>query len=65
MPDKTLTCPECGDVFPTREELEAHDHSMPLAWEHGSTPFECPSCGVRFDEADQLINHQAATHPDA
>lgn len=57
-----LTCPECGDTFETREELDAHSHSMPLAWERGSTPFTCPDCGVSFDETDELLTHQAAVH---
>jgi len=58
-----LTCPECGDTFPTREELDRHDHVMPLAWERGSSSFDCPICGARFDEADQLVTHQASAHP--
>ena len=61
--ETTLTCPECGDTFPTRGELEQHEHAMPLAWERGSTSFPCPICGVAFDEADELITHQATAHP--
>ncbi|HEX6131493.1 MAG TPA: C2H2-type zinc finger protein [Actinomycetota bacterium] len=59
----TYTCPECGDTFPSAEELEAHDHTMPLAWERGTSNFECPTCGARYDEAADLITHQATTHP--
>jgi uncharacterized C2H2 Zn-finger protein len=61
--DDPLTCPECGDTFASREELEQHEHAMPLAWERGSTNFDCPICGARFDEAEQLVNHQATAHP--
>lgn len=61
----TLTCPVCGDVFPSAEELLSHTHDQPLAWERGSSPFECPTCGVTFDEMDQLVTHQSQTHPDA
>jgi predicted RNA-binding Zn-ribbon protein involved in translation (DUF1610 family) len=59
----TFTCPECGDAFPTREELDRHEHAMPLAWERGATPFQCPMCGIGFDEADELVTHQATAHP--
>jgi uncharacterized C2H2 Zn-finger protein len=62
--DETFTCPECGDTFPTSEELEQHEHAMPLAWEHGSTPFRCPICGSGFDEAEELVTHEATAHPD-
>lgn len=61
-PAGPLTCPDCGDTFPSSEELSAHSHTMPLAWERGSTPFECPICGVAFDEADEMLTHQAAAH---
>jgi uncharacterized C2H2 Zn-finger protein len=62
---ETITCPECGDVFVSRDEFERHGHDMPLAWERGSTPFECPTCNASFDEAGQLVTHQAETHPQA
>jgi hypothetical protein len=58
-----LTCPECGDTFPTREELDAHQHAVPLAWERGSSSFDCPLCGARFDEAEELLTHQGSAHP--
>ena len=61
--NEALTCPECGDTFPTREELDRHEHAMPLAWERGSSSFDCPICGTRFDEADELVTHQATAHP--
>ena len=62
MDTETFTCSGCGDTFPSRVELDAHSHSMPLAWERGSTPFECGECGISFDEADELITHQASAH---
>lgn len=58
-----LTCPECGDTFPSRDELARHEHTMPLAWERGSSNFDCPFCGARFDEADELLTHQTSAHP--
>lgn len=61
-PALTLTCPVCGDTFPSTEELSAHSHTMPLAWERGSSAFDCPTCGVAFDEADELLTHQASAH---
>ena len=61
--NETFTCPECGDTFPTREELDRHEHAMPLAWERGSSSFDCPICGARFEEADELVTHQATAHP--
>ena len=58
-----LTCPQCGDTFPSREELERHEHAVPLAWERGSSNFDCPICGARFDEAEELLTHQGSAHP--
>lgn len=65
MTSEALTCPECGDVFPSTSELDAHTHSMPLAWERGSSPFECPECGIAFDEADEFLTHQSTAHAGA
>jgi uncharacterized C2H2 Zn-finger protein len=58
-----LTCPECGDTFTTRHELDAHEHAVPLAWERGSSNFDCPTCGARFDEAEEFLTHQSSAHP--
>jgi predicted RNA-binding Zn-ribbon protein involved in translation (DUF1610 family) len=62
MGTDAFTCPQCGDTFPTEAELSAHEHSMPLAWERGSTPFTCTDCGVSFDEPDELLTHQSEAH---
>jgi uncharacterized C2H2 Zn-finger protein len=60
--DEPITCPECGDTFPTRAEFEQHEHAQPLAWEHATVNFPCEECGAAFDEADELITHQATAH---
>ena len=57
-----VTCPICGDEFETDEQLAAHDHEMPVAWEDAGAGFECPDCGARFDAQEHLIEHQAAGH---
>ncbi len=60
--DPYPTCSMCGDTFASADELAAHRHSMPLAWERGSTPFQCGYCGAAFDETAELLQHQADAH---
>lgn len=56
------TCPICGEVLATEDDVRAHDHAMPPAWEHAGAGSECPECGMSFDEQEELVAHQGAEH---
>jgi uncharacterized C2H2 Zn-finger protein len=57
-----VTCPVCGEVLETREQVEAHDHEVPIPWEHAGAGVECPICGRLFDSEEDLVEHQAKDH---
>jgi predicted RNA-binding Zn-ribbon protein involved in translation (DUF1610 family) len=54
-----VMCPTCGEALETDEEMDAHDHEIPLALRHGGAGFNCPICGAEFDSAEGLVEHEA------
>jgi C4-type Zn-finger protein len=54
-------CPVCGEVLETEEEMDAHDHEIPLELRNAGAGFSCPICGAEFDTAEHLVEHEA-TH---
>jgi predicted RNA-binding Zn-ribbon protein involved in translation (DUF1610 family) len=56
-----VKCPVCGEVLETEEEMDAHDHEIPLALRNAGAGFTCPICGEEFDSAEHLVEHEA-TH---
>lgn len=51
-----LTCPACGAVFETQDQLDEHTKS-----EHGSS-FRCPACGAEFESQEKLDEHTKSEH---
>ena len=58
-----VRCSVCGETFKTDQELEAHEHDLPDAWEGAGAGFECPECGAMLSEEEALVAHQATAHP--
>ena len=59
-----VTCPICGEELTTDADVRAHEHELPRAWENTGAGFDCPECGARFDEEEELVAHQATAHAD-
>lgn len=53
----TLTCADCGDLFPTRKELLLHRQAAHA----DKRPHQCPSCMATFRHGTTLAQHRS-TH---
>jgi hypothetical protein len=56
-----VRCPVCGEELEGERAVRDHEHEVPAAWQGAGAGFECPECGARFDEQEELVAHQA-TH---
>ena len=54
-----VRCPVCGEELETDEEMDAHDHEIPVAMRHAGPGFPCPICGRSFDAEEHLVEHMA------
>lgn len=57
-----VTSPICGDELEGRDQIEGHDHEMPMPLEDAGAGFACPSCGRSFHSEEDLVAHQGAGH---
>ncbi len=57
-----LRCPVCGQELEDEEDLRAHEHELPSAWQETGAGFACPTCGAEFDDEEALISHEATVH---
>ena len=54
-----VRCPVCGEELETDEEMDEHDHEIPVALRHAGPGFPCPICGRSFDAEEHLVEHMA------
>jgi uncharacterized protein with PIN domain len=57
-----VRCPVCGEELETVEDIDAHDHEIPLALRKAGPGFPCPMCGRWFDAEEHLVEHMGREH---
>ena len=60
-----VRCLVCGEELETDEEMDAHDHEIPVALRNAGSGFPCPICGGSFDAEEHLVEHMALEHAGA
>jgi uncharacterized protein with PIN domain len=57
-----VRCPVCAEELETAEDMDAHEHEIPVALRNAGSGFACPSCGRSFDGEEHLVEHMAREH---
>lgn len=56
---KRFVCLKCRSMFKTKEALREHE----VQKHREEMQYECPKCGERFCQSDEMSKHLSTVHP--